>query len=62
MIITLKHARARGHCTRGMRDFFKREGLDWNKFISEGLPEEVLLATDNANVKKVVEYAHGREE
>lgn len=55
MIITLDDARAFGYCASGMRKFAARNSLDWSKFIKEGLPEEVLVATGEAMAIRLVE-------
>lgn len=52
--------RAAKLCSNGARGFFTRHGLDWNKFLSEGIPEEDLLATGDANALRVVEKARER--
>ncbi len=61
MIVTLSDARELGYCSRGMRDFFRRHGLDWSRFIREGLPADDLLATGDAMVETLVEYVRGRD-
>lgn len=59
MIIKHVHMRELGYCNKGGRALCKTHGIDWAKFVSEGVPEEVLLAIDNAMAIKVVENAHG---
>jgi hypothetical protein len=68
MKITLQHARSmpncvggNGYCSRKMREFADRYGLDWEAFIKDGIDEEALLATDNAMAKKVVEFARAQD-
>jgi hypothetical protein len=48
-------------CVSGARAFGRRHGLDWRKFVREGLPEEDLLATGDAMAIKAVEYARGQK-
>jgi len=59
--VTLAHARSlyghAGYCSRGMRAFAERHGLDWERFLREGIPEEDLLATGDAMAQAVVEHA-----
>lgn len=55
MIITLEDARAFDYCAPGMRRFAARNKLDWSKFIKEGLPSEVLLATGEQMAIALVE-------
>lgn len=59
MIVKLEHMRAPGlnYCSRGARSFFQIHNLDWQRFITEGLPEEQLLATGDAMAIAVVEEA-----
>ena len=66
MIITSAHMRTvpyfsnrRGYCVPGARAWAKRYGLDWRRFMREGLPEEELLATGDAFALAVVAHARG---
>ncbi len=67
MIITMQHVRSVlvngkvGYCALGTRRFFRRHGLDFSRFLKEGIPEEQLLATGDAMAKRVVEFAYGRK-
>lgn len=47
-LVTLAHARSVVYCSRGMRAFAARHGLDWQAFISSGIPASVLEATGDA--------------
>ena len=60
VIVTMRDVRAAGMCSRGPRAFFKRHGLDWNRFLEEGIPAEELEATGDALAMQVVEVARGR--
>lgn len=59
MIIRPEHIRAPGieYCSRGARKWFALHGLDWNRFVTQGIPEEELLATGDALAIAVVEEA-----
>lgn len=59
-IVTMKDIRACRMCSGGTRDFFARHGMDWNKFLAEGLPEEQFIATGDAMAMQVVEKARER--
>ncbi len=61
IVVTLKDARELGYCSRGMRDWFQRHGLDWSRFIREGLPADDLLATGDAMAGALVEHVRGRD-
>lgn len=62
MKITLQDARSfpiitrSGYCARGMRLFAERYQLDWQTFITEGIEEEILLATGDDLAKKIVDW------
>lgn len=58
-IVLPKHMRAAGLCVHGSRDFARRYGLDWKKFVREGIPAEQLIATGDAMAKKAIEVACG---
>ena len=61
VIVRMKHIRACLMCSGGTREFFIRHNMDWNKFLSEGLPEEEFIKTGDAMALQVVEAArHGR--
>lgn len=55
-IITVADIRATGHCVRGAGRWFALNGLDFKKFMREGLPASVLLATGDELAKQVVEH------
>lgn len=60
VIVTMRDVRAVRMCSGGAREFFKRHDLDWNTFLKEGLPAEVIEATGDAMALQVVEVARGR--
>lgn len=60
VLVRLEHGRALGYCSRGMRAFALRHGLDWAKFVNDGLPAEVLEATNDHMAIKVAEKARGK--
>lgn len=57
MIVTMKHAREVGYCARGMRVFAQRHGLDWTRFVRQGLDADELRKTDDAMAARVIEQA-----
>jgi hypothetical protein len=61
LIITMRHVRAAKMCSRGGRAFAERHGLDWDRFLREGIPAEQLEATGDAMALKLVEIARGRK-
>lgn len=60
VIVTMKDIRSAKMCSGGTRNFFKRHGMDWNKFLTEGLPEEDFIRTGDAMAMQVVEKARER--
>lgn len=60
MQIRMHHIRQAKMCSSGAREFFVRHGLDWPKFLEEGLPEEDFLKTEDAMARQLVEVANGR--
>ncbi len=57
LMITTEHVRAANYCTPGLKAFFKKHNLDLREFCRNGLPEDVVLATNDAMAIAVVEVA-----
>lgn len=58
MIIHHRHMKAAGnYCNPGARKWFRFHGLDWDKFIREGIDADVIIATGDALALAVVEEA-----
>jgi len=56
-IIRINDIRETGHCVKGARAWFKLNGLgdkQFKRFLHEGLPASVLLATGDALAQRVV--------
>lgn len=61
--VSMQDIRAAGFCSKGARDLASRLGLDWNEFITNGLPPEVFAEhEDNYHVKKLLEVYNGRQQ
>lgn len=60
VMVRMEHVRAARQCSRGARAFFTRHGLDWERFLRNGVPVELLEATGDAMAIKVCEVARGR--
>jgi hypothetical protein len=60
VVVTVSHLRLSRMCCRGARAWFIEHGLDWTKFVNEGLPAEQFEATGDAMALKLVEVARGR--
>jgi hypothetical protein len=50
---TMRHIRQARICARGARAFFLQHGLDWNKFLREGLPVAQLDAIDDVRASQM---------
>lgn len=66
LIVTVNHIRQAKLCSRGARQWFELHKLNWNEFITKGLPIETLEALDDALAKRVCQCcrdeAAGEEE
>lgn len=60
LIVRAEDIRAARLCFQGARPWFRRHGLDWQAFLAEGLPAEVLAATDDAMAVRVIAEAEKR--
>ena len=60
LVVTHADMRALGYCNRGARDWFARHRLDWSRFIDQGLPADLLLATGDSMAQGVVAVASQR--
>lgn len=59
--VTIKDIRALKYCAHGSRQFCARYGLDWSRFVREGIPDTELEQIDDAMVRRLVEQARRRE-
>ena len=50
-----------GYCMKSVRPWFAHHGIDFQKFVRDGVSEEALLATDDEFARKAVEHAKKRE-
>jgi hypothetical protein len=60
VIVILADARNAGYCSRGLRPFFLRHGLNWLSFIQSGIEAEKLTNIRDPMVKKVIAIAEER--
>ena len=61
MIVTHRDLQAMRYCNKGAREFFRRHGLDWTRFIAEGLPAEDFVKTGDHMAIQLVEFAKERQ-
>ena len=57
LVITLDDARGASKCSEGMQQFAARTGLDWRRFVLDGLPATELVATGDPEALEVVRQA-----
>lgn len=60
LIVRAEDIRAARLCFQGARPWFRRHGLDWQAFLADGLPVEVLAATGDALALRVIAEAEKR--
>lgn len=60
LIVRAEDIRAARLCFQGARPWFRRHGFDWQAFLAEGLPAEVLAATGDALALRVIAEAEKR--
>jgi len=60
LIVRAEDIRAARLCFQGARPWFRRHGLDWQAFLAEGLPAEMLAATGDALALRVIAEAEKR--
>jgi hypothetical protein len=60
VIIRLVDCRECFYCSRGIRLFFDKYGLDYTDFIKNGIDADKLLSLNDSMANKVVEHASGK--
>lgn len=62
LIITVEHVRDAGMCVRGAKQWFALHGLDFQKFLTHGIPASEVTALGDVFADKVVALARGDDE
>ena len=57
VIVRVEHMRAAKYCAGASRKWFASAGLDWNDFLTNGIPADKLRAAGNPLVEKVITEA-----
>ena len=57
VIITMRHVRKAGQCSRGARAFAQEHNLDWDDFLKNGISLEKMRAIDDAIGNKIADIA-----
>ena len=60
LIVRAEDLRSARLCFQGARPWFRRHGLDWQAFLAEGLPADLLAATGDALALRVIAEAEKR--
>lgn len=62
--VRMEDMRKLRYCSRGVRAFFSRHGLDYSDFLKNGISGRLLLESsgNDAMAKRAVEAAHGRQQ
>jgi hypothetical protein len=61
LIVTMRDVRESGLCARGTRAWFARRGLDFHKFLTEGMPEAEVIALQDALANRALDAARNRK-
>lgn len=56
-----KHGFILGYCAKGMRSYLSDKGLDYLRFVREGLDSDILLSFDDEMANRLVEVAKKEE-
>jgi hypothetical protein len=59
--VILDDLRAERICLAGARTWWRRHGLDWRRFVADGIDAEILTATGDGMALRVVARAERRE-
>jgi hypothetical protein len=50
----IRHAKILKYCSKGLRKFFAEHGLDYLKFVREGIPEHLIWDTGDEQARRIV--------
>lgn len=57
MIVRISHVRKARLCNRGAREWFARQGWNWQEFLDHGIDADLLIATEDPYALRAVEAA-----
>lgn len=60
-VLRLEDAIALRYCRRGCRTFAERHGLDWSRFIGDGIPLDEVETIDDEMMRAAIAQARKRE-
>lgn len=61
VLVKMHHAKSLNYCSKGVKHWCVQHGINYIKFIKEGIDEDIILAIDDSMSKKVVERAREME-
>lgn len=59
-VVTMEDVRAMKWCASGARELAKTHGLDFRKFVREGISCDEMLATGDGMAEQIVKYVRER--
>lgn len=59
--VTIDDVRRAGHCVSGARRWFEGHGMDFRRFLKDGLPVDEFLAASDNDALAVNVVTHMRE-
>jgi len=62
LIVTIEDVRLAGLCIPGARLWCRRHGIDWHRFLKEGVEAARLIEARDAMAMRAVETARGRHD
>lgn len=62
LIVTIEDVRRAGFCIPGARLWCKRHGIDWYRFLKDGVEASRLIETRDAMAARAVEEARRRRD
>lgn len=57
VIVTMRHIRQAGLCSRGLRKFAENHQFDFDDFLKNGMPLDQVRLIDDAMVQRVADLA-----
>jgi hypothetical protein len=57
VIVRISHVRKARLCNRGAREWFARQGWNWQEFLDNGIDADLLIATGDPYALRAVEAA-----
>lgn len=62
IIVRIEHGWALGFCSKGMRSFCAKNGIDYLSFCRDGIAADELAKFDDHNANLMIEKARSEQE